>query len=162
MQEPDTRQELADALQAVVDERNAGTQSTGRVPTRPPAAQHKLLGVGAAGAVLLAWLWIARPAAVFDPAGEAFLSADQREAIARYALYLERARVDAFVADSGHLPPRLADAGEVEADVVYRTDGANFALEFKKGAILLRLDNRMNADSFLGDALVRIPRPKSQ
>lgn len=162
MQEHDNRQELANALQAVVDERNAGTQSTGRVPTRPPAPQRRLLIVGAAGMVLLAWLWIAKPAAVFDPAGPAFLSADQREAIARYALYLERARVDQYVADSGRLPPTLAEAGEVERGVVYRSNGADYTLEAKDGAIELILSNRMNADSFLGDALVRIPKPPAQ
>ncbi len=81
---------------------------------------------------------------------------------ARYALYLERARVDQYVADSGRFPPTLAEAGEVEPGVVYRSSGADYTLEAKDGAIELILSNRMNADSFLGDALVRIPKPTAQ
>jgi hypothetical protein len=112
--------------------------------------------------VLLAWLWIAQPAAVFAPGSPAFLSADQREAIARFALYLERARVEQFVADRGRLLATLAEAGEVEDGVQYRSQGQDYTLEIRDGAIQLQLTNRMHADSFLGDALGRIPKPKAQ
>ncbi len=162
MDEHDTRRDLVDALQAVVDDGNTVTASARRAPPGPPTARRNLSVLVAAGAVLLAWLWIARPAAVFAPGTPAIQSAEQREAIARFALYLERARVDQFVAERGRMPTTLAEAGEVEAGVQYHPEGRDFTLDIRDCAIQLRLTNRMNADSFLGDALGRIPKPNAQ
>jgi hypothetical protein len=162
MDEQASRKDLANALQAVVDERSAASDAARPAAAPAPRGQRGLLIVGLAGAALLAWLWIAQPAAVFAPGDPAFLSAEQREAIARFSLYLERARVEQYVAENGRMPATLADAGPVEAGVEFRSTGADFTLDVRDGAIRLQLTNRMDADSFLGNALAQIPRPKPQ
>ena len=63
---------------------------------------------------VLAWMWIAKPAMIFDVADSApTMSAAQIDATARFALYLEKSRVDAYAKTHGRLP---AQGGEVVGD----------------------------------------------
>ena len=110
---------------------------------------------------MLGWLWIARPAAVFAPDPAAPLTPAAAEARTRFALYLERARVDAYRQSNGRLPTSLEQAGSVEEDVTFRvTDGGGYVLESRASGTLLQLTDRMNSDSFLGTAAVAPPRQR--
>ncbi len=102
----------------------------------------------------LAWAWIARPAAIFgSPPAPAVLTPARAEAQARYALFLERARVDAYRQVHGRNPAQLADAGPVEDDVTYTISGQGFVLERPVNGKVLRMDHATRPDSFLGGSL---------
>lgn len=164
MEDQDQHRNLNEALREVVADQAATAESERaarlvRPRTSPPAM---LVVAGLAWAVL-AWLWIARPAAIFGSgASTPTMSASEQDAFARYALYLQRARVERFREAQGRLPETLAESGPVEAGVVFATTSDGYVLEASAGGATLRLTNRMNADSFLGDAVARLPRRTPQ
>jgi hypothetical protein len=155
------RKELADALQAVAEAQRAEaveSQRRRRAPRR--AGTHPAVVVAAAAAAgVLVWLWVARPAAIFAPEPAAPLTPAAAAARGRFALYLERARIDAYFHANGRLPRSLAEAGPVEDSVTFRViQGGGYVLERRASGVLLQLTDRMNSDSFLGTAAVAPPR----
>jgi hypothetical protein len=112
---------------------------------------------------VLAWLWIARPAMIFGAGRTAkAMTESERDAFVRYSLYLEKARVEDFRRLNGRLPTSLAEAGPTEDGVTLATTSDGYVLEGTASGTTLRLTERMNADSFLGDATGRLPRPVTQ
>ena len=163
MDDQQSRRDLAEALSEVVAERTAVEAADRVARSAPPAARRSVWPVLVVVWAALAWAWIARPAAIFGPEVPRRLTAAEMDALARNALYLQRARVERFRADSGHLPGVLSEAGEVEEGVTYVVTPPDFVLITRAGsAQALQLTSRMNADSFLGDALGRLPRPVGQ
>ncbi|MBL0177983.1 MAG: hypothetical protein IPP98_02510 [Gemmatimonadetes bacterium] len=164
MDDLQSRRDLAEALGNVVAE-TAAAESAAREKRLSPrsARRRKLLPFLAIAWIGLAWAWIARPAVIFGPEQPRRQTATERDALARNALYLQRARVEQFRADSGRLPEVLGEAGEVEEGVTYIRTPPDFVLVTRAGeAQSLQLTSRMNADSFLGDALGRLPRAGGQ
>ncbi len=84
------------------------------------------------------------------------LAPEEVEAKARYALYLERGRVDSYLAKTGALPKSLGDAGSVENGVNYRRGVHDYILETNVQGTTLRMTSVMSADSFLGTSLNRL------
>lgn len=153
--------DLDAALREVVHAETQRTNDRAYAPaSRPSGSRSALLltlGLG-----LLAWIWIGRPAWLFGP-GLRPLTAAEADASARYAIYLQRARVEKYLATRGALPLDLAELGpEVGVPVRLRATGG---LGYELGATVddhaLRYDSRMNADSFLGGSvdLLRARRP---
>lgn len=154
MGEQDRRQQLADVLKEVAESQRAAEEEMRRRQRRPrrDGTRPITLAVGLLAAGLLAWLWIARPAAIFAPGTPAPLSPAAAEERARIALYLERTRIEDFRRSRGRLPASLEEAGTVEAGVTYFPDGTGYRLEAKPGRLTLLLTDRMDSDSFLGEA----------
>lgn len=162
----DRQQELGDALREVM---TAQKESEGELRDAR-ALRHRqdshtkyqpglLLFIVAAWA-FIAYIWIARPAFVFQDQAAAPQTPDQREARMRYAIYLQRGRVAAYLAEHHRLPESLRETGNVESGVEYErlTDNSYDVFGTVDGT-LLRLNDRMSADSFLGDAIRRLPAP---
>lgn len=154
MSQSDRRRELAEALQEVAEAQRAEADEARRrqksgVGPGDPTGHHRggSRGGRAAGMDL-----VARPAAVFAPGTPAPLSPAAAEERARVALYLERSRIEDYRRTRGRLPRSLADAGAVEAGVSYRRTDTGYLLEATPGRITLQLTDRMNSDSFLGEA----------
>ncbi len=149
--------ELRDAVRGVMEskrqeatERKAASAAAKKREDR----QLPMVLLLAALAGILAWAWIARPAAIFGgPPAPIVLSPDRAEAQARYALFLERARVDAYRRAHGRNPERLADAGPVEDGVTYTISEQGFVLERTANGKVLRLDHATSPNSFLGGSL---------
>lgn len=164
MADTDQHRILEEALRDVVADQAATAESqraARRLRPRKSAPTLIIVAVLAWGA--LAWLWIARPAAIFGSGVNAVaMTANEQDAFVRYGLYLQRARVERFRAQLGRLPSTLAESGPVEAGVEFATTSDGYVLEAKAGAGTLRLTERMNADSFLGDAVARLPRRTPQ
>lgn len=159
MDSAETQQKLSEAMEAVVSMHLDRGRQESPPPPRPRRRTPLLLTLLVAWAGLV-WAWIARPDAIFQPGSFPAPNAQERDALARHALYLQRARVEQFVVDNGRLPRDLEEAGEVEEGVTYLPTPPDFAVvmqEFPGGP--LELTSKMDADSFLGDALDRLPRP---
>lgn len=109
----------------------------------------------------IAYAWIARPDFLFRVGTTPALSVEQREARMRYAVYLQRARVETFRARAGRLPETLLESGPVERGVEYeRIAEDRYEISGSVDGTVLRLGDRMSADSFLGDAVKRLPAPQ--
>jgi len=167
MADTDQHRILEEALRDVVADQAATAESARatrvarRIRSRTKSPALLIVAVLAWGA--LAWLWIARPAVIFGSDVSAVaMTADQQDAHVRYGLYLQRARVERFREQEGRLPTTLAESGPVEAGVAFATTSDGYVLDAKAGAGMLRLTERMNADSFLGDAVARLPRRTPQ
>jgi hypothetical protein len=166
MTDQNSQKQLGDALRDVLEAQHdaEGELREVRASRARREAQAKyqpglLLFIVAAWG-FIGYAWVARPAFVFGGAPSADLSASQREAKMRYAIYLQRARVDAYRATTGRLPESLRDVGAVEAGVQYeRTTEASYEVSGSVDGTVLRLTDRMSADSFLGDALRQLPPP---
>ncbi len=155
------RKEFADALKEVAAAQRAEVAETQRrqQPPRRTGTHPATVVVGILAACVMGWLWIARPAAVFAPDTTAPLTPVAAEARGRFALYLERARIEAFQRTNGRLPKSLAEAGPVEDAVSFRlTAQGGYLLETGGALPPLQLTDRMNSDSFLGTAAVASPR----
>ena len=156
MSEQQSNGELNSALRAVLESkrqeaeesRTAKEEARRRESNRVPTVVMVVVGWG-----VLAWMWIARPAMIFDVAETPTLSAPQVEATARFALFLERSRIETYARTHGRLPSRLSDAGPVEHGVIYQRAGSGYVLSRDANGVPLRLTNAMNADSFLGNSL---------
>lgn len=164
MADTDQHRILSEALRDVVADQAATAKSerAARLVRRrksPPA----LIIVAVLAWGVLAWLWIARPAAIFGSGvGAITMSANEEDAHVRYGLYLQRARVERFREQQRRLPVTLAESGPVESGVVFAATSDGYVLEAQAGAMMLRLTQRMNADSFLGNAVARLPRRTPQ
>lgn len=158
-----SQDDLRDAVRGVMEskrieasERKAAFASAKK---RDDRQLPMVLLLGALTAIL-AWAWIARPAVIFGgPPAPIVLSPARAEAQARYALFLERARVDAYRRSHGRNPDQLADAGPVEDGVTYTMSGQGFMLERTANGKVLRLDHAIRPDSFLGGSLDILQRP---
>jgi hypothetical protein len=107
----------------------------------------------AIGWALLAWLWLARPAWVFGPDGPPPLTEMQRDAAMRVSLWLERGQIEEYVGQHGRLPGNLEDAGPVEEEVSWIRQDGGFLLRMTLDGDTMVLSDRMDADSFLGNAI---------
>ena len=144
------REALRDAVEAT---RSQGSGSG--TPRRPPGrTSGASWGVLVVGMVLLAWIWTARPAWVFgDP--PPVPTRATLESRARYAIYIQRMRVEDHLRRVGRLPDRLAALGAdpgVPVVLLPKPDGSYDLRAEVEGTPLL-FNSRMRADSFLGDAL---------
>jgi hypothetical protein len=167
MTNPDSREALAAALQAVIeeraeaaaDERRRGDRRRGdrrRGDRRGSPGQRAqwpfvlvmLLSLGAT-----AWIWLARPAVIFGTLDRPPRSAEVEAATLRFALFLEHARVREYIAVHGRPPSTLAAAGPVEEGVTLEAAGGRWLVRGDAGGVTLRLTDRMDADSFLGNAI---------
>lgn len=158
MSTDDSRRDLAEALLQVAESQRAtAAEDRRRHPPKPHGTPVRQLVVAGIAATILAWLWLVRPAVVFGPDVPPPLSAEAAEARARVALYLERSRIEDYRRSHGRLPASLADAGPVEVGVRYRQTEGGFLLEATAGGTALRLTDRMNSDSFVGDAASASP-----
>ncbi len=149
--------ELRDALRDVIDytRQEESERRAAQVAHRERSQrQTPLLLLLVALMGTLAWIWIARPASVFGaPSAPVVLTPERAQARARYALFLQRARVEAYRAENGRYPAVLRDAGPVEDGVSYSASSKGFVLEHTVNGKILRLDHAMRADSFLGGSL---------
>lgn len=157
MQEPMQDQQRWDQLEAAV--RDAVETSQGNIAgrrratkvTTPPGRTLILLSLLLW--TFIAWIWSTRPAFLFGEPVRATVSAEVDEASLRFALYLERGRVDAYMRRAGQLPATLSATGTVEAGVSMVRTSDGYQLVGRRGASELQLSSRMNADSFLGNSL---------
>ncbi len=153
----DDRDELRDAVRGVMDSKRQEATDHKAAIAAAKQREHRqapMLVVLIALTGTLAWAWIARPAAIFgEPPGPAVLSPARAEAQARYALFLSRARIDAYRRAHGRNPSQLADAAPVEDGVSYTVSGQGFVVERTVNGRVLRLDHAARPDSFLGGSL---------
>lgn len=162
MSETERQQIIAAALRDVMNAPEVTSRGRRRPPPNRPR-QRPLMVVMIMGWALVGWIWIARPAALFSGSTPArVLSAEQREASLRYAIYLQRHEVAAYAREHGQLPSTLA---EVELDpaaglVLEREEGGRWAVVGTQGGEALRLTDRMDADSFLGSSLTTLTQAR--
>jgi hypothetical protein len=143
-----SREALAEAALEVV--RNQPTEPAR--PPRPPASSRRAVLAIIAGWLFLIWIWSTRPAWIFGEQPPR-LSAAQQQAEARYALFLMRQRVEEYRIANGALPSALSDLDRVEDGIRFRPETNGYALVASVGTDSFVLTSRMNADSFLGNAL---------
>ncbi|MEO5798459.1 MAG: hypothetical protein ABIZ70_03555 [Gemmatimonadales bacterium] len=165
MTTPDSREhELGDAIKNAIEDQRHSTSELREL--RADRKRHEgnakyqpglLLFIVAAWA-FIGYVWIARPAFIYEQQPAAALTPAQREARLRYAIYLQRARVDAFRTEHGRLPESLRETGAVESGVEYeRTAENGYDVFGSSDGTVLRLSDRMSVDSFLGDARQHLP-----
>lgn len=152
--DPARRQELHEAIQAAVESRQGG-DSPARL-RRARSGNFALITVLLLTWACIAWLWIARPAWLFAPPARVQYTPDQEEAALRFAIYLQRSRVEAHARRHGTLPESLAEVEPREDGVEMIRDSDGYELIGQRGALQLRLHRRMDADSFLGNSLSRL------
>ncbi len=87
------------------------------------------------------------------PKGPPALTPAQEIAQQRFAVYLTRGRVEAFRRDSGYYPASIAAVGDSEDGVEYRPTSSGYVISSTTGDIRLRLTEKTNPDSFLGNSL---------
>ena len=148
---PDKRQ-LLEAFDGVVNrEREKAVERRSLPPIRKTHAAVVLVCVLCWGA--LAYTWLAKPEWLFPGDQAGTLTASQRDARLRFALYLERERVLDFRATHRRLPASLAEAGDVEAGVEYAVSGeSTFVVSALVGDSLLTLNESESADLLLKPA----------
>lgn len=164
MEDTDQHRILSEALRDVVADQAATAESARAARrVRPRKNPPALIVVAVVAWGVLGWLWIARPAWIFGSGVSApAMSAGERDAHVRYGLYLQHTRVERFREQKGRLPTSLAEAGLVDTGLIFATTSGGYVLEAMAGAATLRLTERMNADSFLGNAVARLPRRTRQ
>jgi hypothetical protein len=130
-----------------------------RSPQVGPAGQARPGGTRKAILALLlgwsfiAWIWLSRPEFIFGP-GEEQQSELVRDASLRFAMYLHHTSLAAYAEEhGGRLPATLADVDAADDDVRYQQHGDGYTLTATVGDWTLLLTDKMDADSFLGDAL---------
>ncbi len=154
MNEAERRRQLEEAVRDAV----AGREPT---PAEARTARHGqrrerirlLVLVTVLGWLVIAWLWSSRPEFFFGPSAPVTLSPAKQEATLRFAMYLQRRRVEEYVARRGRLPTSLAQAGMVEDSVSWQRTDEGYVLSGRYGSLELQLPSRADADSFLGNAL---------
>lgn len=141
-----------DALYAAHEE--VTRLSTAQVPSVQPRTRSPRRAVLAliGGWSVLLWIWMAKPEAIFGPK-PVKLSPTQELAETRYALFLTRQRIEEYQATNGALPAALSDLPRTEEGIHYSVAGSDYTISAHAGRDSLVLTNRMDADSFLGDAL---------
>lgn len=159
MDDWERRQKLEQALREAVQPREP-TPAEQRMSQRASRRRNPAMmaAVLLAGWAFIAWIWLARPAFLFGPEPPPPPSAEVREASLRFALYLQRRRIEGYVAARGRLPSALPLAGPVEDGVSYQRTGDGYVLVGQRGDITLRLTSAMDADSFLGTSLETLRR----
>ena len=156
MAEPMQDQERLSHLEAAVRDAMQGqghASGPRRQVSRPATSQRTLILVLLLVWSVIGWIWSSRPAFVFGEPATVAPSVEVEEATLRFALYLERSRVDAYVQRQGQLPPSLDAAGAVEEGVSMLRTSDGYELLGRRGASELRLSSAMRADSFLGNSL---------
>lgn len=103
--------------------------------------------------VFIAWIWSTRPAFLFGELERTASSPAVDDATLRFALYLQRGRVEAYMRRTGKSPASLSATGTVEDGIAFVRTSDGYHLVGRRGAIELQLDRRMDADSFLGNSL---------
>lgn len=150
-------QERQDALEAAVRDAVATHAQRPAAPRRaaPPHRQTPLILGVLAGWVVIGWIWLAQPAALFDPAPVPEASPATREARLRFGMYLQHQEIAAFARDSGRLPHALSELAIDPAEGIrWEVDAQGaWALVGTDGEVTLRLTEGMAADSFLGQSL---------
>ena len=163
MDEPNRREQLTSAVHAVLESKRdeASQAREDRIAAERRAERQPALAVVLViGWVLLGWLWITKPPAIFGAKPLAERSPALAEASMRYALYLQRTQVEDHRRQSGRLPSTLAAMDHVESGVTYGLIGGGYVLEGFANGSLLRLTNSMAADSFLGSSVNLLRRQK--
>jgi hypothetical protein len=150
-------QELASALKAVIQDRNkADAEDRAARAQRRGAharAQWPHIVFVVAGLVAMGWIWTVRPAFIFGPGTQPPRSPEAREAKLRLSLYLTHARVRNYIASTGRVPMSLAEGGRIEEGVSLDAAGGEWRVHGTTDGITLVLTHRMDADSFLGNAV---------
>lgn len=162
--DPSREEQLGDALRGVLDaQRESSKQlATARANQKRRDGHTKyqpglLLFIVAAWA-FIGYAWLAKPAFLFEGPHAATLTATQREAKLRFAIFLQHGRIEAFRHDQGRLPKSLREAGAAEDGVEFeRTADDGYEVFGSADGTVLRLSSRMSADSFLGNARSRLP-----
>ena len=159
MDDWERRQKLEEALRHAVEERQPSPAEQ-RMQRRAPRDRSPAgwIAVLIAGWACLAWIWLARPAFVFGPPEPPPPTVEEQEASLRFAMFLQRARVEAYRAARGRLPAALPEAGPVEDGVSYQRLGPDFVITGTRGGLSLRLTTAMDADSFLGRSIEVLSR----
>lgn len=102
---------------------------------------------------VIGWIWSTKPGFIFGVAAPEAQAPAVEEATLRFALFLERGRVGAYVRRHGQVPAALGSSGAVEDGVTLVRTSDGFVLVGQRGDIQLRLNDKMDADSFLGGSL---------
>jgi hypothetical protein len=152
-----SRQDVAEAIQAAVAAREAEEALERPSDRAQRSRQPALIVVMVLAVAAIGYIWIARPSFVFGPAPVP-PSRAEAEASLRFALYLERRRVEQYVASRGRLPATLADAGPLERGIRYERRDNQFTLTGERDGLTLTLTSAMRADSFLGGSLDLLQR----
>ncbi len=157
MDEAERRQKLEEALREAIQPREA---SPAEFRARARATRRDRSPFLAAAMVLswigLGWFWIAKPAFFFGPKPSPAIPPGKEEASLRFAIYLERGRVDEYVERHARLPESLAETGDVEDSVAYQRAGGGYVLTGRYGPLQLRLSSAEDADSFLGRSIQQL------
>lgn len=157
MDEAERRRALEEAVRDAVAERPL-TPAEQRLARRgtPGDRRRRLALVIILGWAVIAWLWLTRPAFFFGPSPAPVASAARQEATLRFAMYLQRRRVDDYLAVHGRLPATLQETGAVEDSVRWQRTGEGYVLLGQYGPLRLELPSRVDADSFLGNSLAEL------
>lgn len=154
MDDWERRQKLEQALREAVQPRTPSPAEARMANRQGRRTNPAVVAVSLAlGWGFIAWIWIAQPEFLFGPGAPPPPSLEVQEARLRYAMFLERSRIEAHVRTRGRLPATLAQAGPVEDSVFYERTGSGYVLIGERGPLRLRLTNLMSADSFLGESL---------
>jgi len=162
MTAPNDRSELLAAAQAVAANPETAATSPAAASDQPAAKRRvkpaTIVASCAVGWAAVAWVWIAQPAWLFGPKGPPALTPAQEIAQQRFAVYLTRGRVEAFRSDSGYYPASIAAVGDSEDGVEYHATSSGYVISSTTGDVHLRLTERTDPGSFLGNSLQLLSR----
>lgn len=158
MQEQQRKDLLESAVRDVVESQHGTAPRQRDSAARSNPRQRTLILVMLLVWSMIGWIWATRPAFLFGEGTTAMAEPAHAEASLRFAMFLERGRVDAYVRRHGRLPTNLAEAGATEDGVSLVPTSDGYELTGRRSGISLRLNSRMDADSFLGGSLSQLQR----
>lgn len=158
MQDQQRWDQLEAAVRDVVESQQGESTGRRKPARRSPQPARPLILLLLLVWSMIGWIWSTRPAFLFGRRITVERTPAQEEATLRFALYLERGRVDAYVRRNGQLPARLSDAGPQEEGVMLVPTSDGYELVGQRRDMVLRLSNRMSPDSFLGNSLDQLQR----
>ena len=162
-QEQQRWEQLEAAVRDAVESQQGQTSGHRGRRAAPTTAHRPLILLMMLIWALIAWIWSTKPAFLFGAAPVVVQSPEVEEASLRFALYLERGRIERHVRQTGQMPASLEAAGAVESGVSLVRTSDGYELLGNRGGVQLRMSSAMNADSFLGgslDVLRRAGRPR--
>ena len=155
---PPHKEQLVDAYLGVVESTAQASAETSQVDPPRPWRTHRLvpivlvLGVG-----ILGYIWLGKPAWLFEPDAPSVSTPAQQQATLRFGLYLQAERVREFLRENGRLPENLEETGEVEDGVSYRKTGdTTFVVTASLDTTVLTLSSTESAANFLKSTEIRI------
>ena len=155
--EPSGRHDLASAYREVLESTRQATEPGVSASPDRRRAVRLATGLFLSGIGVLGYVWLGRPAWLYQIEPVPVVTPAHREATVRFGMYLQAERIRDFLHKNGRLPRDLAETGEVEEGVSYRKTGdTTFVVTAALDTVVLTLASDESAADFMKTANIRL------